>query len=206
MLSLLQLLRPRQGSILIDDINIGQLSPRTVRKRGFIAVPQDGFSIPTASLRFNLDPYHTSSDQDILWCLGRTGLWDKIHSTSAIPTSEMENMNIDTRSLLDLPMSSFLPFSAGQLQLFALSRTLLRIRSSGPRKPVIILDEASSSLDSETESILTDMLRHDLQGHTIVMIAHRVAGITGAMRPGVDAIATMQDGKLQTVTLMGRSG
>ncbi|KAJ5953836.1 hypothetical protein N7501_008115 [Penicillium viridicatum] len=206
MLSLLQLLRPGQGSILIDDINIGQLSPRTVRKRGFIAVPQDGFSIPTASLRFNLDPYHTSSDQDILWCFKRTGLWDKIYSTSAIPTSKMENMNIGIRSLLDLPMSSFLPFSAGQLQLFALSRALLRIRSSGPHKPVIILDEASSSLDSETESILTDMLRHDLQGHTVVMIAHRVAGITGAMRPGVDAIATMQDGNLQTVTLMGRSG
>ncbi|KAJ5207697.1 hypothetical protein N7449_002076 [Penicillium cf. viridicatum] len=203
MLSLLQLLRPGHGSISIDDINIGHLSPRTVRKRGFIAVPQDGFSIPTASLRFNLDPYHTSSDQDILWSLRRTGLWDKIHSTSAIPTAEKINMDIDIRSVLDLPMSSFLPFSAGQLQLFALSRTLLRIRSSGPHKPVIILDEASSSLDSETESILTDMLRHDLQGHTIIMIAHRVAGITGAMRPGVDAIATMQDGKLQTVTLMG---
>ncbi|KAJ5615007.1 hypothetical protein N7537_000121 [Penicillium hordei] len=203
MLSLLQLLRPRQGTISIDDVNIGYLSPRTVRKRGFIAVPQDGFSIPTASLRFNLDPYHTSSDQDILWSLRRTGLWDKIHSTTAIPTVEKINMDIDTRSLLDLPMSSFLPFSTGQLQLFALSRTLLRIRSSEPHKPVIILDEASSSLDSETESILTDMLRHDLQGHTIVMIAHRVEGITGAMRPGVDAIATMQDGKLQTVTLMG---
>lgn len=203
MLSLLQLLRPGKGSISIDGINIGHLSPRTVRKRGFIAVPQDGFSIPTASLRFNLDPYHTSSDQDILWSLRRTGLWDKIHSTSAIPTAQKISMDIDIRSILGLPMSSFLPFSAGQLQLFALSRTLLQIRSSGPHKPVIILDEASSSLDSETESILTDMLRHDLQGHTIVMIAHRVAGITGAMRPGVDAIATMQDGKLQTVTLMG---
>ncbi|KAJ5945349.1 hypothetical protein N7516_005517 [Penicillium verrucosum] len=189
MLSLLQLLRPGQGSISIDDINIGYLSPRTVRKRGFITVPQDGLSIPKASLRFNLDPYHTSSDQDILWSLQRTGLWDKIHSTSAIPDSKKENMNIDIRSLLDLPMSSFLPFSTGHLQLFALSRT--------------ILDEASSSLDSETESILTDMLRHDLQGHTIVMIAHRVAGIMGAMRPGVDAVDTMQDGKLQTVTLIG---
>ncbi|KGO74028.1 ABC transporter, integral membrane type 1 [Penicillium italicum] len=205
MLSLLQLLRPGKGSILIDDVNIGHLSPRTVRKRGFIAVPQDGFSIPTASLRFNLDPYHTSSDQDILWSLQRTGLWDKIHATTSLSATKEANMNIDVRSLLDLPMSSFLPFSSGQLQLFALSRTLLRIRSTAPHKPVIILDEASSSLDSETESILTDMLRHDLQGHTIVMIAHRVAGLTGAMRPGVDAIATMQDGKLLTVPLMEKS-
>ncbi|CAG8906439.1 unnamed protein product [Penicillium egyptiacum] len=206
MLSLLQLLRPAQGSILIDGINIGSLPPRTVRKRGFIAVPQDGFSIPTASLRFNLDPYHKSPDQDIFLSLQRTGLWDKIHSTLAISASEKVNTNIEIRSLLDLPMSSFLPFSAGQLQLFALCRTLLRIRSSAPHKPVIILDEASSSLDSETETILTDILRHDLQGYTVLMIAHRFAGIKGAMRPGVDAIATIQDGQLQTVSLMEMSG
>jgi hypothetical protein len=38
------------------------------------------------------------------------------------------------------------------------------------------------------------------------MIAHRVAGIMVAMRPGVDAIATMQDGGLQTVSIIGSSG
>jgi ABC-type transport system involved in cytochrome bd biosynthesis fused ATPase/permease subunit len=64
------------------------------------------------------------------------------------------------------------------------------------------LDEVSSSLDSETESILVDILRDDLRDYTVVIIAHRVAGIMGAMRPGVDAIATMQDGRLQNVSII----
>jgi ABC-type multidrug transport system fused ATPase/permease subunit len=203
MLSLLQLLRPSQGSTLIDNINVTHLSPRTVRKRGFISVPQDGLTIPTASLRFNLDPYHTSSEQEISLSLQRTGLWDKIHSR--VGSTEKAGGSLGIRSLLDLPMSSFLPFSAGQLQLFALSRTLLRIWSSAPHKPIVILDEVSSSLDSETESVLTDILRDDLRDHTVVIIAHRVAGIMGAMRPGVDAIATMQDGRLQTMSIIDSS-
>ncbi|KAJ5807710.1 hypothetical protein N7447_011166 [Penicillium robsamsonii] len=196
MLSLLQLLGPSEGSTFIDDINLTHVSPRTVRKRGFIAVPQDGFTISTASLRFNLDPYHTSSEQEISLSLQRTGLWDKIHSMAG--SAEKAGASLKIRSLLDLPMLSFLPFSAGQLQLLALSRTLLRVWSSAPHKPIVILDEVSSSLDSETESIVTDILRDDLRDYTVVIIAHRVAGIMGAMRPGVDAIATMQDGRLQT--------
>ncbi|KOS44277.1 hypothetical protein ACN38_g4800 [Penicillium nordicum] len=204
MLSLLQLLGPGEGSTFIDDINLTHVSPRTVRKRGFIAVPQDGLTISTASLRFNLDPYHTSSEQEISLSLQRTGLWDKIHSIAG--SAEKAGASLKIRSLLDLPMLSFLPFSAGQLQLLALSRTLLRVWSSAPRKPVVILDEVSSSLDSETESILIDILRDDLRDYTVVIIAHRVAGIMGAMRPGVDAIATMQDGRLQTVSIIDSSG
>ncbi|KAJ5991508.1 hypothetical protein N7522_011715 [Penicillium canescens] len=118
-----------------------------------IAVPQDGFIIPTASLRFNLDPYHTSSDQEMSLSLQRTGLWDKIHSPSAGSAEK-----------------------AG--------------------KPIVILDEVSSSLDSETESILIDILRDELRDYTVVMVAYRVAGIMGAMRPEIDAIATMPDGGL----------
>ncbi|KAJ5177772.1 uncharacterized protein N7500_000471 [Penicillium coprophilum] len=203
MLSLLQLLEPSEGSTFIDDISLTHMSPRTVRKRGFIAVPQDGLTIPTATLRFNLDPYHTSSEEEISLSLQRTGLWDKIQSMA--DTAEKAGAS-PKRSLLDLPMLSFLPLSAGQLQLLALSRTLLRVWSSAPHKPIVILDEVSSSLDSETESILIDILRDDLRDYTVVIIAHRVAGIMGAMRPGVDAIATMQDGRLQTVSIVDSSG
>ncbi|KAJ5374337.1 hypothetical protein N7517_006343 [Penicillium concentricum] len=204
MLSLLQLLGPSQGFTLIDDINVTHVCPRTVRKRGFIAVPQDGLTISTASLRFNLDPYHTSSEQEISLSLQRTGLWDKIHSIAG--SAEKVGTSRKIQNLLDLPMSSFLPFSAGQLQLFALSRTLLRVWSSAPHKPIVILDEVSSSLDSETESVLIDIIRDDLRDYTVVIIAHRVAGIMGAMRPGIDAIATMKDGRLQTVSFIDSSG
>jgi len=205
MLSLLQLLNPRQGSILLDDTDIGLLSPRNVRRQGFITVPQDNITIPTASLRFNLDPYHASSIQDILRILQRVNLWGKIHSTLATTANGEKSVSDDIRNLIHLPMSAFLPFSAVQSQLFTLSRALLRLRSAAPRKPIIILDEASSSLDSGIESILRDMLRHDLRYYTVVMTAHRVEGIMGDMRTGVDAIATMQDGKLQSMSLIESS-
>ncbi|PWY92268.1 putative ATP-binding cassette transporter [Aspergillus heteromorphus CBS 117.55] len=199
MLPLLQLLTPRSGSIRIDEVDITRVPLNTLRRRGMIAVPQDGFIIPTASLRFNLDPYGLSSEDTILAALKRTRLWNKISTTFAHTAGPTADLVIDFPKLLDLPMSTFLPFSAGELQLFALCRTLLRVWENKSTKPVIVLDEAGSSLDSETESILEEILREDLGGHTVVIIAHRVEGVMGAMRPGVDAIATMQNGCLQKV-------
>lgn len=101
-------------------------------------------------------------------------------------------------------MSAILPLSAGQMQLFALCRLLLRVKATASTKPIIILDEASSSLDLETEAILGDILRKELEYHTVIMIAHRTEGIMDTLRPGVDAIATMKDGKLQ-VSVIGTS-
>ncbi|PYI07763.1 putative ATP-binding cassette transporter [Aspergillus sclerotiicarbonarius CBS 121057] len=203
MLSLLQLLDTEEGSIQIDDVDISRVSLRTLRQRGFIAVPQDGFNIPTASLRFNLDPHHTSTDEAIATALKRTHLWDKISSSCSSAPPDQKIKTIDLIELLSRPMSTFLPLSAGQLQLFALCRTLLRVQANKSTKPIIILDEASSSLDPETESILAGILRGDFRDHAVVMIAHRVEGIMHAMRPGVDAVATMQGGRVQKVCLIG---
>ncbi|RAK95436.1 putative ATP-binding cassette transporter, partial [Aspergillus ibericus CBS 121593] len=202
MLSLLQLLNTKAGSIRIDNIDLAQVSVRTLRQQGIIAVPQDGFNIPTASLRFNLDPYHTSTDEAIATALKRTRLWEKILTSSSTPPDQ-KSTTIDLALLLNRPMSLFLPLSAGQLQLFALCRTVLRVHANTSTKPIIILDEASSSLDPETESILAEILREDLRYHTVVMIAHRVEGIMHVMRKGVDAVATMQGGRVRGVEVVG---
>ncbi|KAJ6105067.1 ATP-binding cassette transporter [Penicillium sp. IBT 16267x] len=131
-------------------VEIAQISSSAVRQRGIIAVPQDGFNITTATLQFILDPYHMSSEKSIMLALKETRLWEKLISVS---TDEMHESSDAFAKILDLPMSLFLPLSAGQLQLFALCRILLRVWSMASTKPVIILDEASSSLDLETESI-----------------------------------------------------
>ncbi|GKZ22049.1 hypothetical protein AbraCBS73388_007986 [Aspergillus brasiliensis] len=186
MLSLLRLLETKTGSISIDDTNIAHMPLQVLRQRGIIAVPQDGFNIPTASIRFNLDLYQRCTDDDIVQALKRTHLLEKVAASSA-----------GGDNMLDLPMSTILPLSAGQMQLFALCRMLLRVRVTASTKPIIILDEASSSLDLETEAILGDILREELKYHTVIMIAHRAEGIMDALRPGVDAIASMKDGKLQ---------
>ncbi|KAJ6003250.1 ATP-binding cassette transporter [Penicillium sp. IBT 35674x] len=199
MLSLLKLLATKEGMITIDGVDIAQISSNAVRQRGIIAVPQDGFNIPTATLRFNLDPYHMSSEKTIIEALKKTRLWDKL--TSVLTDEYHDNPDTSTQ-VFDLPMSCFLPLSAGQLQLFALCRMLLRVWSMAATKPIIILDEASSSLDLETESILHEILVEDLCSHTVVMIAHHVDGIITAMRPGRDKIVTIQDGQLLTESLI----
>ncbi|GLA96268.1 hypothetical protein AtubIFM57143_003733 [Aspergillus tubingensis] len=190
MLSLLQLLETKHGFISIDDINIAHVPLQILRQRGIIAVPQDGFNIPTASIRFNLDPYNKCTSDEIVQALRRIRLWNKIAAAST---------GVD--AVLDLPMSTILPLSAGQMQLFALCRMLLRVRATASTKPIIIFDEASSSLDRETEAILGDILRKELQYHTVIMIAHRTEGIMHTLRPGVDAIATMKDGKLRVYVI-----
>ncbi|PYH65026.1 ATP-binding cassette transporter [Aspergillus vadensis CBS 113365] len=193
MLSLLRLLETKHGSISIDDINIAHVPLQILRQRGIIAVPQDGFNIPTATIRFNLDPYNKCTSDEIVQALRRIRLWNKIAAAST---------GVD--AVLDLPMSTILPLSAGQMQLFALCRMLLRVRATASTKPIIIFDEASSSLDRETEAILGDILRKELEYHTVIMIAHRTEGIMDTLRPGVDAIATMKDGKLR-VSVIGTS-
>ncbi|KAJ5633517.1 ATP-binding cassette transporter [Penicillium herquei] len=200
MLSLLKLLTPLEGKIEVDGFDIAGISSSTIRRRGIIAVPQDGFNIPTATLRFNLDPYHTSSQEAIIRALKKTRLWDQFRSV-LIDESSDEIWEI-TR-MLDLPMLSFLPLSTGQLQLFALCRMLLRVWSEVWTKPVVILDEASSSLDPETESILHEILVEDLSSHTVVMIAHKVDGILSAMQSGHGKVVTIQDGQLLKECLIG---
>ncbi|KAJ5701613.1 ATP-binding cassette transporter [Penicillium malachiteum] len=197
MLSLLKLLLPVEGNIEVDGIDIAGISSSAMRRRGIIAVPQDGFNIPTATLRFNLDPYHTCSQEAIIGALKKTRLWDQFRSV-LIDESSDEIWEI-TR-MLDLPMSSFLPLSTGQLQLFALCRMLLRVWSEVWTKPIVILDEASSSLDPETESILHEILVEDLSSHTVLMISHKVDGIFNAMQSGHDKVVTIQDDEAADVS------
>jgi ABC-type multidrug transport system fused ATPase/permease subunit len=202
MLSLLKLLAVKEGMISIDGIDIAQISSSAVRQRGIIAVPQDGFNIPTATLRFNLDPYHMSSEKSIVMALKKTRLWEKL-TCVFFEMHETPDAGLESTKLLDLPMSFFLPLSAGQLQLFALCRMLLQVWSMASMKPVIILDEASSSLDLETESILHEILVEDLCTHTVVIIAHQIDGIISAMRSGHDKIVMMRDGQVLTESLIG---
>ena len=61
--------------------------------------------------------------------------------------------------------------SGGQKQRISIARALLK------NAPIIILDDASSALDMETEQALAESMRRELQGHTVVTIAHRVSSV-----------------------------
>jgi ABC-type multidrug transport system fused ATPase/permease subunit len=75
--------------------------------------------------------------------------------------------------------------SVGQRQLLSFARALL----ADPR--ILILDEATSSVDTQTEQIIQEALRRLLKGRTSFVIAHRLSTITNA-----DRIVVIHDGKI----------
>lgn len=75
--------------------------------------------------------------------------------------------------------------SGGEKQRIAIARELLR------DPPILILDEATSNLDSESEALIRDALRHLLPGRTSFVIAHRLSTIMGA-----DRILVLDQGKI----------
>ncbi|KAJ7808757.1 hypothetical protein B0H13DRAFT_1928281 [Mycena leptocephala] len=83
-------------------------------------------------------------------------------------------------------------FSAGQRQLLCLARVLLR------RRHIVVLDEASSSLDAETERKFRDIVRTDLTECTVFAVAHRIAADSQGIETIVDfdMIIVMEDGMI----------
>jgi ATP-binding cassette subfamily B protein len=78
-----------------------------------------------------------------------------------------------------------LKLSGGQKQRIAIARALLK------DTPILILDEATSSLDSKSEHLVHQALEWLMQGRTTLIIAHRLSTIQS-----VDTIITMQDGRV----------
>lgn len=76
--------------------------------------------------------------------------------------------------------------SAGQRQLLSFARTLAYQPS------ILVLDEATANIDTETESLITSALEHLMEGRTTIMVAHRLSTIQHA-----DNIIVMHHGRIQ---------
>ncbi|CAG8949745.1 hypothetical protein HYFRA_00004066 [Hymenoscyphus fraxineus] len=152
-LSILATTLPSSGRILIDNIDISKVSTEALRKRiTFLA--QEPILFP-GSMRLNLDPLSEYTDVECLSVLEKIA--DK-HKWEL-------DMHIDTggRNL-----------SQGQRQLVGLARALLR------RSAIVVMDEATASIDLETAGKIQDVLRREMKGSTVVVIAHRVEAVRGA--------------------------
>ncbi|KAI8946261.1 putative ABC transporter [Xylaria longipes] len=203
LLSLLRLLELQSGKIEVDGVNIKGVCLGTLREKCFVTVAQDLFLLSHESLRFNLDPSASAENDVITNALTRTGLLQHFMPSGMSDqetASSLEAHGYGTYSMLDQRMSSFQELSAGQCQLLILCRAIIKVhllRRHGIR-PVILLDEVTSFLDSATERTIYRMIDDEFssKGHTVIVVAHRLGALEQYMVPGRDAVALVSDGRL----------
>ena len=201
--TLFRLLELQSGTIEIDGIDIKNVRLELLRQRCFIAVTQDPLVLSSDTLRFNLDPESFASDEIIIDALTKAGLWS--HFSTDADFDEAATVigisAIGEHQILDQKISQFKELSVGQCQLFALSRALVKassLRKSGV-KPVVVLDEVTSSLDTETESTIYRIINDEFtqQGLTVIIVAHRLSVLTRYTKIERDNVVLMADGALQ---------
>lgn len=164
---------PDAGEVTLDGFDLRELAKSDLRSH-IVLVPQEGFLF-SGSVRDNLRFPRPDATDDELWEVARTmGIADWIHD---LP----ERLDTQVRE-----RGSRL--SSGERQLVALGRALV----ADP--VVIVLDEATSSLDPETEMQVEAALGRLLQGRTAIIIAHR---LTTAER--ADRIVVMDEGRVAEI-------
>lgn len=186
------------GVVNVDGQDLLRTPRSVVRQKCFITITQEPFLIPQATLRFNLDSHSIVSDEILQMALQKVGIWSALSSRSDTSV-EVLNSEFSTLPLL----------SVGQQQLLAMARAIVRkhalAKSDYPGadkpKPILLLDEATSSLDSATEAAIYDVLESEFiqEGYTAVIVAHRLSGLVGRMRPEKDMVAWVADGRVVKV-------
>ena len=161
---------PQKGTLLIDGTDIKQLDLKSYRRQIGV-VPQDPV-LMKGTLAYNIGyGYEGVTDDDLVRAAETAGILSFIRSLS-----DGFDTDVGERGVT---------LSGGQRQRIAIARAVVR----DPR--ILIMDEATSSLDALVEQQVQEAMRKAMQGRTAIIIAHRLSTIRDA-----DRIAVLSGGRL----------
>ncbi|MBK8502992.1 MAG: ABC transporter ATP-binding protein [Saprospiraceae bacterium] len=158
------------GEISIDQKAISDYNITALRKR-IAVVPQEVILFGGTIYENILYGRHSATEEEIIEAAKKANAWDFI---SSFP--EKLNTIVGERGI---------KLSGGQRQRVAIARAILR------DPDILILDEATSSLDAEAEKVVQDALNKLMEGRTSVIIAHRLSTIRD-----VDCIYVLEEGRI----------
>ena len=158
-----------EGDILIDGISIKDIKLSSLR-RSFGSVLQDSF-IKSASVKDNITMGRDFSDEEVIEACKKA----HVHNMIMRLEDGYDTVLDDDEGLL----------SAGERQLIAIARCMIDLPD------LLILDEATSNIDTRTEGLIQDSFNRMMEGRTSFVVAHRLSTIRNA-----DVILVMKDGDI----------
>ncbi|KAI9485985.1 MAG: P-loop containing nucleoside triphosphate hydrolase protein [Benjaminiella poitrasii] len=156
-LSIFRFMEPTSGTIEIDGVDIHKIGLDVLRSRLTI-IPQDPVLF-SGTLRSNLDPFSQHNDIE---------LWAALKRSHLIDDSQANTTGDNAITLDSVVTENGSNWSQGQRQLIALARALIK------KSSLIILDEATSSVDFDTDHKIQQTIRTEFTDSALLCIAHRI--------------------------------